>query len=135
MIGSLAMAAALAAASGAAAAAPAQAPWIVTCDVAAPSDATSDPAAGQRIFRVGPGLFQAWKPADKAFGANLCEAYPCVRQADRLEGTISSATVSLTIAVNPQAGTASWRTAGASGLSRSNGSCSLEPEAAAKPAH
>ena len=133
MIGKLATALALAAATGAAQAqALPPAPWIVTCDVSAPNGAT-DAAAGQRIFRVGPDLFQAWNPTEKAFGANLCHAFPCVRQADRLEGTISSATLNLTIAVDPQTGQATWRAAGASGLSRSNGPCTIKPEAAAKP--
>jgi hypothetical protein len=132
MIGGLATALALAAASGAAQA-QAQGPWIVTCDVPAPYAATTDAAAGPQIFRVGPGLFQAWSPTAKAFGNNLCDAYPCVRNPDRLEGAISSKTMSLTIAVDPQTGQASWRAAGASGLSRSNGVCTIKPDAAAKP--
>jgi hypothetical protein len=101
-------------------------PWILACDVATPG-ATSTPAA-HRTFRLGPQLFQEWKPDERRFGANLCLSFKCSADRDRLEGTLSSNSLILTIQVDPARKSASWRTVGASGLSRTTGPCSLAPD-------
>lgn len=111
----------------------AQGRWIATCDLqAAPGDTKSEPV--RRIFRLGPNLIQEWSAYEKVWGTNHCLAFACVVQKDRLEGTISSRTVDLTITVDPVAGTAAWRAAGASGFNRSSGTCAVKPEPPAKAA-
>lgn len=73
----------------------------------------------------------------KSFGPNLCEVFACRTDPQRLEGTITSASMALTIAANPAARTASWSTQGATNLDRTSGPCTMEPERppvnAAKP--
>ena len=97
-------------------------PWILACDVATPA------AAAHRTFRLGPQLFQEWKPDERRFGANLCLSFKCSADRDRLEGTLSSNSLILTIQVDPARKAASWRTVGASGLSRTTGPCSIAPD-------
>lgn len=105
-------------------------PWILTCNVQpAPGSALS--SEPQRIFRIAPRLLQQWKPADKQFGPNLCLSYSCVADKSRLEGTISSASLTLTIRLDLASGRAAWSTEGASGLRASSGDCTVKPEAPA----
>ena len=133
MIGHGTAAASAALALLAAASAPTQAPWILTCSVTPPAG-TPGAAPTNRIFRVGAGLLQEWQPAEHEFGVNRCLANSCVAEKGRLEGVISSATVILTISLDPEAGKASWRTVGASNLGASSGSCALKHDSAkAKP--
>ncbi|MFL5297908.1 MAG: hypothetical protein ACJ798_16145 [Phenylobacterium sp.] len=99
-------------------------PWIVTCDVG---------AQAPRIFRLGPKLFQEWKPAQASFGSNLCLSFPCHGDGHRLEGAISSATLILTITLDLDNGAGAWRAVGASGLSRTQGACSVGADTV--PAH
>jgi len=105
-------------------------PWILTCNVqpAAGSALSMEP---QRIFRIAPRLLQQWRPADKRFGPNLCASYSCVADKNRLEGTVSSASLSLTIRLDLASGRAVWSTQGASGLRASSGDCTVRPEAGA----
>jgi hypothetical protein len=125
--GGLAMALALSAAG-----APSQGPWILTCNMP-PADQTSG-ASAQRIFRIGPRLFQQWRPADNAFGPNLCQSFSCIGAKDRLQGVISSPSVSLTVSLDLATGQGAWRTIGASGLKTTNGPCSVRADTtAAKP--
>jgi hypothetical protein len=100
-------------------------PWILTCEVGGHED-----GAAARVFRLGPQLFQEWSQRDNKFGYNMCASFPCVTRPDRFEGEISSTTVILTIAVDPHAGTASWRTQGAANLKRNSGPCSIKPDVA-----
>jgi hypothetical protein len=99
-------------------------PWILACDVAT-SGATDAP---HRTFRLGPQLFQEWKPDERRFGPNLCLSFKCSADRDRLEGTLSSNSLILTIQMDPARKAASWRTVGASGLSRTTGPCSIAPD-------
>ena len=105
----------------------AQGPWILTCDVGTSAQGQTE----TRTFRLGPNLFQEWKPADKQFGPNLCLSFECKAAPDRLEGVLSTATLVLTIGLDRQSGQATWRTLGASGLARSSGVCAMKPDTAA----
>jgi hypothetical protein len=80
-----------------------------------------------RVFRIGPRQLQEWNPAYARFGPNLCAAHTCVRTPGRLEGTVSSSTLSLTISLDLAAGRGAWRTVGASDLPTSSGACSVKP--------
>jgi hypothetical protein len=117
---------------GVAAAAPSQGPWILTCNMAGPNEAASSPNA-QRVFRIGPQLFQQWLPQKNAFGRNLCISHRCERAADHLGGTISSPSLVLTVTLDLTRGTASWRTQGASNLRTNSGPCTVGPDK--PPAH
>ena len=112
-----------------AAAPSANGPWILTCDMPSSAGATS----ATRVFRIAPQVFQEWRPADKAFGNNLCASFPCAADRNRLEGTISSPSVIFTVQVDRQTGGATWRTQGASNLAKSTGSCTIHPEGSAQP--
>jgi hypothetical protein len=121
-------AAAGAAAQAAPPAGPAEGPWILTCDMPA-----SETGATHRVFRIAPKVFQEWQPGRKTFGNNLCASFPCAADRDRLEGTISSTSVVLTVQVDRRTGGATWRTQGASNLARSTGACTIEKEAVGRP--
>ena len=122
----LSVLAVLATAQGATAAAT-QGPAVIACNLPARSlAALPAPTGDERIFKVGPGSLQAWDPARKAFGGNLCAAYSCVKAPDRSEGTISSASVSYTIGVT--GGQGYWRVLGASGGGPRAGSCRIVSE-------
>jgi hypothetical protein len=99
--------------------------WILNCQM--PS---SGSGSSERVFRIAPRVFQEWKPADKAFGNNLCASFPCSADRNRLEGTISSSSVVLTVQVDRRTGGATWRTQGASNLATSTGACTIHKEAA-----
>lgn len=117
----------------AAAGTPGAGPWIVTCNMAGPGESPAS-ANAQRVFRIGPHLFQEWKPEKNAFGRNLCVAFSCIGAQDRLEGVISSPTLSLTVTLEPATGRASWRALGATGLKTTSGPCAVRLEAAAAKA-
>jgi hypothetical protein len=102
--------------------------WILNCQM--PSNGS---ASSERVFRIAPRVFQEWKPADKAFGNNLCASFPCSADRNRLEGTISSPSVVLTVQVDRRTGGASWSTQGASNLATSKGACTIRKEAAGQP--
>jgi len=104
-------------------AAPAPESWILRCDTA-----TAEDPGGQRIFRLGRQVFQEWKPDKRAFGPNLCRSFPCVADRERLQGTVSSATLTMTITAEPNLGRATWQTQGASGLARTSGRCFVQRE-------
>lgn len=104
-------------------------PWILTCNMAGPGEDQNGPKA-HRMFRIGPHLFEAWNPEKKAFGRNLCVSFSCVGSKDRLEGVISSPTLSLTVTLDPATGQASWRALGASNLKTTNGPCTARPDEA-----
>lgn len=106
--------------------APAPGAWILTCDVGGATAPGAD--AGRRVFRLASRQLQEWNPTMKSFGPNLCEIFACRADPKGMEGTITSASVSLTIAANPATRTASWRTQGASNLARTSGPCTMEPE-------
>ena len=131
MISALALALTLMAAGAPAA----HGPFILTCNMTAPDEDQAGPNA-RRMFRMGPGLFQQWKPADQKFGPNMCNALRCRSDKDRLEGEISSSSLILTISLDLANGRAAWRTTGASGLRATSGACSVkrdEPPAGAPP--
>ena len=113
---------------GAAAPAPGKpASWILRCDI--PQPAKAGPAAsGPRTLRIAPKVLQEWNPTDKKFGPNLCDSFQCRWAARRLEGTLTSASLMVTVQVDASRKRASWRTQGASGLKKTSGSCSVEPE-------
>jgi hypothetical protein len=106
---------------------PVEGAWILNCQM--PS---SGSAPSERVFRIAPRVFQEWKPADKAFGNNLCASFPCSADRNRLEGTISSASVVLTVQVDRRTGGATWRTQGASNLAASTGACTIHKEGGAQ---
>lgn len=102
--------------------------WILTCQMPTPgAGATAD---ARRTFRLGPKTFQERKPGQASFGSNLCRSYACASSRERMQGTLSSASLILTVSLDPRTRAATWRTTGASGLSRTSGDCSVEPEAA-----
>jgi hypothetical protein len=105
--------------------------WIVSCDMPAPGGLQGTGA--HRIFRLGPQLFQEWKADSRSFGSNLCLSFACTSDKGRLEGSISSSSLIMTIQLDPGAGVASWRTVGASGLSRTSGPCSLQKDSGRTP--
>jgi len=102
--------------------------FILNCQMPSAGSAPSE-----RVFRIAPRVFQEWRPADKAFGNNLCASFPCSANRDRLEGTISSASVVFTVQVDRRTGGATWRTQGASNLATSTGACTIHKEAAGHP--
>ena len=106
-------------------------PWILTCDMESAPGAHRPMA--QRVFRLAPKLFQEWRPDMKSWGYNLCSSFPCAADTAAVEGVISSPTLVLTIRLDRKTGAGSWSTQGASGLTRSSGACTVEPEATAKP--
>lgn len=97
--------------------------WILTCDM--PS---REAPADKRVFRLGPQLFQERNASTGSYGYNLCDAFPCAVRGDRMEGTISSTTLVLTISLDRAARQATWRAQGASGLSKSSGACSVSAD-------
>lgn len=99
--------------------------WILTCDV---GTVATPGRPSQRIFRVAPRLLQEWKPAQRNFGPNLCISFPCKVSSDGLQGTVSSASLTLTIRLDRQNGVASWRTQGASGNRRTSGPCAVRKD-------
>lgn len=104
--------------------------WVLKCDISAVPGGGASPAA-TRTFRLAPGVFQEWRASDQRFGPNLCASFSCRRTAGRLEGSISSASVILTIALEPAQRRATWRTMGASGMKRTSGLCAVEPDRSA----
>jgi hypothetical protein len=114
--------------------APAPGPWVMTCDIPS-AGANLGPAVQQRKFRIGAGSLQEWNPVEDDFGPNLCQVFTCAAGKDRMEGAITSASLILTVGLDPGKKTGWWRTTGASGLARTSGSCSVKPDAgAARPA-
>jgi hypothetical protein len=100
--------------------------WILRCQVDSATQAT-------RTFRVAPKVLQEWRPGDKRFGPNLCETFSCKVDRDKLEGSISSASLILTLRVDQQSGQGSWSTLGASGLKQTSGPCAVERDKPKKP--
>jgi hypothetical protein len=99
---------------------------ILTCDMAS----ASDPAITQRMFRLAPRSLQQWDPVRRGFGPNLCLSFACTADGHRTTGTISSASLNVTISLDQNAKNATWRTVGASGLKKPHGTCSIGPDAA-----
>jgi hypothetical protein len=106
--------------------APLQGAWILTCDF--PGATAPQGEGGRRVFRLAPRTLQEWDQDSKDFGPNLCEVFACRTDSGRLEGTITSASMILTIAADPAARQATWRTQGATNLGRTSGACGMEPE-------
>ena len=105
-----------------------QSPRFLSCDIPTPMGIEgSAPAApiGPRIFRIAPGSFSEWDPEEHTFGPSLCDAFTCSADAQRLEGTITSASIIYTIGVDHTTGVGYWRAKGASNLPRNEGTCSL----------
>jgi hypothetical protein len=107
-------------------------PWILTCDMETAPGAHTP--TNQRVFRLAPKLFQERRPGAKDWGGNLCASFPCVTNANRLEGVISSSTLVLTIRLDRKTRLASWSTQGASGLTRTSGRCTVEAESSDRSA-
>lgn len=106
-------------AQAAAGAPPSPSSWILTCDMG---------ATGQRVFRLGPQVFQERKPGTRSFGPNLCQSYQCLADANRLQGSIRSTTLTVTVQVEPGRQRSTWQTQGASGLSQTSGICTIQPD-------
>ncbi|MES3026691.1 MAG: hypothetical protein V4820_02415 [Pseudomonadota bacterium] len=105
-----------------------QSPRFLSCDIPSPigiEGSASDARIGPRIFRITPGSFSEWNSRDHEFGPSLCEAFTCIADAKRVEGTISSASMTYKIGVDRATGGGYWRAKGASNLPRIEGSCSL----------
>jgi len=100
--------------------------WILACEM--PKPGGGEPADGLRTFRLGPRSFQERKPGQESFGSNLCGSFACVAEGGRMQGTISSASLILTISLDPRTRSATWRTVGASGLAETSGHCSVQPD-------
>lgn len=100
--------------------------WILRCKVDSATQAT-------RTFRVAPKVLQEWRPADKRFGPNLCETFACKVDRGKLEGSITSASLILTLRLDRQSGQGSWSTVGASGLKQTSGPCAVERDKPKKP--
>jgi hypothetical protein len=107
---------------------------ILTCDMGPPPGQTAGPSQ-TRVFRLAPKSFQEWRPTEHKFGNNLCLSFPCARENGKLRGVIRSATLEVTIEADPAAGAGSWKALGASGHSRSEGPCQVQPEAAWRAQH
>jgi hypothetical protein len=106
--------------------------WILTCNMPrAGEDANAQNA--QRVFRIGRRLFQEWRPEEKQFGRNLCQAFSCIGSPDRLQGVLSSSTLSVTVTLDLTTHRATWRTVGASGLQATSGMCSVKPDKSPLP--
>lgn len=106
----------------------------LTCSfLQAPSAAGAGPRTKQRVFRIGEGAFHEWDPLTKRFGPNLCSAFTCKGDRNRLEGSITSASASYTVGLDRATRQADWRAVGATGLAQSSGHCAVtrDPE---KPA-
>ncbi|MGH6965148.1 MAG: hypothetical protein ACREE0_11740 [Phenylobacterium sp.] len=84
-----------------------------------------------RTFRLAPNSFQEWKADEGKFGPNLCSSYACSADKNRLQGTIGSATLIVTVELSSDRRKATWSATGASGLSRSNGVCLIQPHVSA----
>ncbi|MCR5878827.1 hypothetical protein [Phenylobacterium sp. J367] len=108
------------------AAAPAGPTFILGCEVAGKDGRP----ATVRTFRLGRYVFQEWKPGEREFGPNLCQSYACTADRKTLEGFISTASMTLTIRLDPPARQATWRTTGASGLDVTSGPCTIQREPA-----
>lgn len=106
--------------------APARGFAVLTCDMVS----ASDPTSVQRLFRIAPHSLQQWDPARRAFGPNLCLSFACSADGHRTTGTISSASLNLTISLEQNAKTASWQAVGASGLTKPRGVCRVGPDVA-----
>lgn len=105
-----------------------QSPRFLSCDIPSPigiEGSASDARIGPRIFRIAPGSFSEWNAHYHEFGPSLCEAFTCIADAKRLEGTISSASMMYNIGVDQTTGGGYWRAKGASNLPRTEGTCSL----------
>lgn len=99
--------------------------FILRCDMGAP---TADATGGVRTFRLAPSVFQEWRADRHEFGPNLCGSFRCRADKARLEGVIESRTLILTITMDRSARSATWKTRGASGLSRTQGACTVTAE-------
>ncbi len=101
---------------------------ILSCDVGPGSGVKDVRASNVRVFRLAPRTFQEWNPDLRRFGNNLCQAYACSAENGRLRGAISSASLTVTVEVDPATGAGGWRTTGASGRARTSGSCQVLSE-------
>ncbi len=104
-----------------------QSPRFLSCDIPSPIGTEESASAhiGPRIFRIAPGSFSEWNSRYHEFGPSLCGAFTCIADAKRVEGTISSASMTYNIGVDRTTGGGYWRAKGASNLPRTEGSCSL----------
>jgi hypothetical protein len=102
---------------------------VLACNIPAnPAKAAAAAAPpAERVFRIAPGSLQEWGAAQQRFGQNLCLAYACARSPTRVEGSISTATVSYTVGIDYSTHSGYWRAAGASGLKTTEGSCRIVP--------
>lgn len=106
---------------------------VLSCDIPAQLGSIGPATTGQaqpRIFRLSPNRFEEWSAADREFGPNLCETFPCKSDAQRLEGTITTASVAYSIGVDQEG--AHWRAKGASNLPRNQGPCKVVPDPSTK---
>ena len=97
---------------------------ILTCDMASAADSAST----QRVFRIGPGSLQEWKPEGRGFGSNLCGPFTCAVEEGRETAEIHSASLTVTLTLMRGDRQATWRALGASGLSKPQGTCAVGPD-------
>ncbi|MET0293528.1 MAG: hypothetical protein ABW042_00805 [Phenylobacterium sp.] len=99
--------------------------WVLRCDLG-PSVDPSTPRV--RVFRIGPGVLQEWRAGSDRFGSTMCSTLTCKVSPQRLEGSVGSASLILTIRMDPATRQASWSTVGASGLKQVQGGCAVEAD-------
>ena len=105
-----------------------QSPHFLSCEIPAQLGSTgvqTTSRAGPRIFRVAPNMLQEWDSRDREFGVNLCETAACSANAQRSEGSITTASMAFVIGVDHKTGKGYWRATGASNLPRTEGKCDL----------
>jgi len=105
-----------------------QSPHFLSCEIPAQLGSTGVQAtarAGPRIFRVAPNTLEEWDSRDRQFGVNLCETSACRANAQRSEGSITTASMAYNIGVDHKTGKGYWRAKGASNLPRTEGKCDL----------
>jgi hypothetical protein len=104
--------------------------WILTCDL---MDFAGGADARPRVFRLAPRLLQEWKPLERQFGPNLCDSFICTVSPGGLQGSVTSASLIVTVGLDRQTGTGWWRTTGASNSPRTSGRCAARPETGGAP--
>jgi hypothetical protein len=106
----------------AAPAAPKEPLWTLSCHM--PS--REEPAA-TRLFQIGKGSLYQWMPDRAEYGPNLCDSFECSGDEGKFQGSITGATLTLSIALDPATRQGTWSTVGASGLTQKSGVCDVMP--------
>ena len=101
-------------------------PRFLRCDMPMQIGSTGTVAqSGPRIFRIAPNSLEEWSVGDREFGPNLCDTFSCRSDAQKLEGSLTMASVAFNIGIDHATGRGYWRAKGASNLPRVEGACDL----------